>query len=150
MAKLKIDGDMLAEALESHDDGSWYLDLETGEFLLHSHFGDNDLLNEEELEAHSERYRYVEPIDSFEGFRIMEDFVETLPEGEAKHMLARALTRPKPFRNFKDDLYEVPDVRQQWFEYHHKAMWKMAEDWLRYEEIDAEMLTGPEFYKDKQ
>ena len=42
MAKVNIEWDMLLVALEFNGESSWFLDMETGEMLLVSEFGDDD------------------------------------------------------------------------------------------------------------
>ncbi len=130
---------MLTVALESsYTESDWYLDVETGEVLpFFDSFGDEEA-EREQVEENPERYRYIDPIDSHEGFRIMQDFVATLPESEAKRALERSLTRKSPFRNFKDDLYEFPDVQKQWYDFHNAALLQMAKEWLQSEQIDTE------------
>ncbi len=149
MATLRLDEDMLIEAIEGFEGADWYLDVQTGEFLFCSEYGDSDV-DPEDLEEDTERYRFIEAMDSDAAFCIMEDFVDTLPESEAKRVLAKALTRPKPFRNFKDDLCDFPDIREQWFEYHHKTVRTMAEEWLKEQQIDAELISGKEYYESRQ
>lgn len=139
MAHVKVDFDMLTVALESgHTESDWYLDLETGEVIsFFDSFGDDEV-EREQVEDNPERYRYIDPIDSHDGFRIMQDFAATLPESEAKRALARSLNRKSPFRNFKDDLYEFPDVQKKWYDFHNAALLQMAKEWLQSEQIDTE------------
>jgi hypothetical protein len=142
MAKIKIDGGMLTMALETYGEMSWYLDVETGEFIPFSEYGDNpEDIDPDDFDNNPQRYRYIEPIDSHDGFHIMQDFVETLPDSEAKRTLTKSLTRPKPFRNFKDDLYDFPQVQDQWYKYHEKNLLEIAKDWLKEQKIDAELTT---------
>ncbi|MCC6243424.1 MAG: hypothetical protein IT353_11320 [Gemmatimonadaceae bacterium] len=72
----------------------------------------------------------VEPIDSATAFTIMEDFVMLLPESVAKTSLARALERNRPFRRFKDALYDHGPLRDQWHRFHEDRMLEIARAWL--------------------
>ena len=155
MAKLRIDQSDLLMAMESHD-SSWYLDRETGEVLMVTD-DDLDLAEGEDVDPiefpdpeiaeiavaiheGSPRYVAVDPVPSHHGFRIMEDFVATLPDGAAHRELSRALDRRRPFRSFKDALHGFPDVREAWFRYQERRMLKEARGWLEVEGIDAELV----------
>lgn len=71
-----------------------------------------------------------------DGFRIMEEFVATLEEGEASRSLTRALRMRKPFRCFKDALLDFGDVRDQWFAFHNSWVEELARKFLKDEGID--------------
>ena len=147
MDKTQIDLDELVFVLEWHsDETASYLDVETGQIVAVSDLlDDEDSQSQDEIEENPGRYRYIEPIDSNESFRIMARFVDSLPEGEAQKVLAKSLQRRSPFRNFKDDLYEFGDVQKQWYKFHNEQLVQMAKEWLEAEEIDAELVsaTGP-------
>jgi hypothetical protein len=72
----------------------------------------------------------------------MARFVDSLPEGETRKVLAKSLQRRSPFRNFKDNLYEFPYVQKQWYKFHNEQLVQMAKDWLEAEEIDAELVSA--------
>jgi hypothetical protein len=147
MDKTQIDLDEFVFALEwQSDETASYLDVETGQIVRVSDlFDDADERLREQIEENPKRYRYIEPISSDEGFRIMASFVDSLPQGEARKVLAKSLQRRSPFRNFKDDLYEFDDVQKQWYKFHNGQLERMAKEWLEAEEIDAELVsaTGP-------
>ncbi|NTV75957.1 MAG: hypothetical protein HGA66_17360 [Holophaga sp.] len=127
---LRINANDLAEALESHmDEASWLVDLESGEVIL-ARPGETIDEEDEEPWEDSDRFFLICPIDSNEGFKIMEDFVDELPEGEGCRALDRALRLPKPFRSFKDTLFDFLDLREQWFKFHHARMLEHAQRWL--------------------
>ena len=122
---LRIDAGDLIEALEYHlDDASWLLDLESGEVVYATD------LPEEEDPDDPDRFLVIPAMDSFDSFQIMEDFVEGLPEGEACRALARALRLPRPFRCFKDTLFDFPALREQWFKFQQDRMLEYAQNWL--------------------
>ncbi len=147
MTKIRINLDELIFALETHDLGDAYVDRETGEVIqLASGYmtGEEEDRDElaEQIEAHEDRYLYIEPISSSEGWQIMADFVESLPDGEARFELARALRGSHPFRRFKDTLLGYPTLREQWFEFHAETMRDYAREWLEDEAIDAELYES--------
>ena len=123
-----------------------FLDRKTGEILVvmdelvADDFEEEDRELQERIESDPERYVYIDPIDSRDGFRIMEAFVGTLPESEERRTLVRALSWKKPFSNFKDALFEMPEIRQQWFEFQDRRMREYAKSWLVGMGIDAELV----------
>lgn len=147
MARIKIDMGLLAMALE---DGSgmmnYFLDKKTGKIISINEY---DIVDEDEeikkdIENDPTRFLLVEPISSNRGFRIMEEFVESLPDGEAKMILCKALSWKKPFSNFKDALCDYPDIRKQWFEFHDKVLGALATEWLKDNKVDAELAITNE------
>ena len=141
MKKLTIDPGDLIFALEDHDQAfAWFLDTETGEVVSYSQW---DPIKEEKeirerVEAGGDRYLEIEPLSSHEGFRFMEDFIDTLPDGEAARELWDSLDGSRPFRRFKDTLTDYPEVREQWFRYQERRQLAYAADWLHVEGIEPE------------
>jgi hypothetical protein len=131
-AHLSLSAQDLMAALEENPMlASWFIDLETGEF--HRRPEDEAFLDEEddpEFFEDSARSLVVEPIGSHESFRIMEAFVEGLPDGELARSLDRALRMRHPFRAFKDTLLDFPAERQRWFQFHDARMLEQAQEWL--------------------
>ena len=146
MMAIRIDTDMLIAALEDHNyEIHHYLDKKSGEIVSITEL---DMPEEDELkqsiEAGTERYMYIEPIDSSESFRVMEEFVGQLEEGNIQNELFQALRRRKPFRQFKDTMYQYPGIKEEWFWYHDQRMTEIASHWLEDHSIDAELLPVPE------
>ncbi len=143
LPQIKIDMGELAMALEDNSGMmNRFLDKKTGEIVFTSEY---DMIDEDEeikkrIENDPNRYIWIEPVSSNRGFRIMEEFVESLPDGEAKMILCKALSWKKPFSNFKSALCDYPDVRERWFEFHDKALGELATEWLMDEEVDAELV----------
>ncbi len=149
MERIRVDVEDLIVAMQTHDgDIDYYLDRKTGGFLLSlagmcttDETGDDEVDVDEILDAEPDRYRYVEPVASSRAFRVMEEFVEDHAPAGAKDRLWRALEGRKPFRQFKDTLETLGDVRDQWFVFEEKTYTVFAERWLEEEEIDAELFT---------
>jgi len=55
--------------------------------------------------------------ESHESFQIMADFAESVDDSRLQEKLIKALNRPKPFQNFKWQINNSGDYRQQWFDY---------------------------------
>lgn len=136
---LKIKRGDLIEALNTEVDlygGGWFLDTETGDILLKSD-GVDDL--PEDLEDNP-RFYSIEPISSRESFHIMEAFVENLGSSQIAERLEAVLKRPKPFRCFKDTLYDYPNLPEAWFAFEQKKLERLAEQWCEQNGIDVEWI----------
>jgi hypothetical protein len=71
----------------------------------------------------------------------MLDFIEQMPPCESRDRLTRAVQHGKPFRRFKDEVLDYPDIRQDWFAFHQRVLLEHARKWLRDEDIDADLKT---------
>lgn len=133
-----LDLDMIAMAMQ--DDGSlgtnYLLDTETGEVIMYGFDSDTD----DEIDIEDEKYVGIDRIESYESYQHMEDFTVELPEGEARRQLEQALIRSKPFRHFKDALYDFPEVQKDWYKFKDDAMARIIVRWL----VDEKLITDPE------
>jgi Uncharacterised protein family (UPF0158) len=113
----------LALALEDHSpDHHWQVDLHTGE--IEPRFGraqNGDRGNGSIV---------IEPLPSGVGYGDMEDFVMSVRDPRARHMLSRAITGRGAFRRFKDSLMDYPELRRAWFAFHDARSERRAIDWL--------------------
>lgn len=150
MARIHISLDELANALEDHCFFThYYLDRETGEIIIQS---ENDLSEREEIVGEiespfpvyddGERYIPIEPMESRRGLDIMESFAESVEDGETRRRLLGALSRKKPFRSFKDVLYDYPDLGERWRATNRVIINTIAEEWLKYNRIDIELIPS--------
>lgn len=125
-----VDLGALAEALEDHsDETSWYLEP-SGAVV--PWFDDSDDPCPDESGSF-----YIDPIDSGEAYRDMEDFVACVPDRRAADLLSRAIEGRGAFRRFKDTLFGFPELRQTWFEFHDVRMRRRAVEWLRDSDLVA-------------
>jgi yecA family protein len=148
MKKLPVDLDELALALESNDSGCdlgvYWFDTSTGDVL----FVSNDLEEDEELrdqiaENTPGRFVRIDSIGSRAELRMMEDFVRTLPPGQARDTLEFSLRGPRPFRQFQDSLNDKK-VRERWFAFRREAVRRSAIAWLAELGIRAEGVEDSE------
>ena len=142
---LRIDEDDLIDALSDHNpDVSWYLNQQSGEVIpvFRDMFfpGDEEYIDEEAL-SEDPRYLLVEPLSSRDGYRWMEKFSAQVDDADLRRRLERALDRPRPFRGFKDVLYDYPAERDQWFEYERLRQREAAQEWLTFNGITAELVS---------
>ena len=82
-------------------------------------FADKELWEDDinEIESNFDSYLQFEPMNSNEGFRLMQEFVETIDDNEIKSKLELGLSLSKPFRNFKDILENYNEYRVKWFSF---------------------------------
>ena len=148
MKKLPVDLDELALALETNDSGydlaAYWFDTRTGDVL----FVSNDLEEDQELrdqigEDASGRFVRIGSIDSRTGFRMMEDFVRTLPASRVRDKLESSLHGPRPFRRFEDSVNDE-NLREQWYAFRDEAVRRSAIAWLADLGIQAEGVEDSE------
>ncbi len=70
----------------------------------------------------------------------MEQFVINLPESEDQNLLTKVLSWKNPFSNFKSALLDMGDLRQHWFDFRNKEIHKLMVEWLKSEDICAELV----------
>jgi hypothetical protein len=128
---LGIDLADLANALDDHSDLAWYLDTKTGEVLPVPDDVDDDLLPvpREEL-VESERFVYVEPIESEFGWGEMRDFAGRVADQHLRGLLEVALAGKGAFSRFRAVLANHPQERAQWFAGHDRWVEEQARVWL--------------------
>ncbi len=88
--------------------------------------------DQKELEENSADYIEFEGFESRESFRIMEDFASTVDDSKLRDSLINALHKRKPFANFKWQIDNSGDYRQQWFDYKNKRYIEHVKDQLEY------------------
>ncbi|MCF8568272.1 UPF0158 family protein [Alicyclobacillus tolerans] len=141
MLKVSVNLDELCDANEMNSDEiSHYLDVNTGEILMRmdpllTGYKDEDL--EEELED-EERYLELPTIASRDAYGLMVDFVETVKSTELQDRLNTALNGRKPFRTFKDVLFDFPEDRENWFKFERETHRREILKWLEDENITIE------------
>jgi len=141
MLKVSVSLDELCDAYEMNsNEVSHYLDVTTGEILMRmdpllTGYKDEDL--EEELED-EERYLELPTIASRDAYGLMVDFVETVTSPELQDRLNAALNGRKPFRTFKDVLFDFPEDRENWFKFERETHRREMLKWLEDENITIE------------
>jgi Uncharacterised protein family (UPF0158) len=113
---LTIDLEELTWALNARDplgESSHWLNIESGTIL--SLIGPDADDEADEDPRDDDRWLFIEPIESSEAFRVMEDFVDQCGNDRLARALGRALRQRKPFSRFKDALAARPAQREAWF-----------------------------------
>jgi len=137
--KLELDWEGLAVAFENQLPHSHsFLDLETGKVLT---INNSDAVPDPPDPA--EKYLYIQPRPSREGYRTMQNFIQTLDDALLIERLTNALVGKGAFRRFKDQLLNYPEVRQQWFAYKDAEVYNYIRDWLESRGIEPSNEPPP-------
>ncbi len=70
-----------------------------------------------EIEENWDNYVEFEGMSTHESFRIMADFAENIDNDKLQERLINALNKSKPFGNFKWQIDNSGDYRQEWFDF---------------------------------
>jgi uncharacterized protein UPF0158 len=144
---IRIELEEIIEAMQdSNEEFTHYLDRTTGAILMviDPDYVDTEDLEEDvaaKIEENPDRYLEVPPTRSSDAFRIMESFADA-QSGSAKAALKQALDGRKPFRRFQDALHDLGPLRDEWFKFERSEFGELARKWLRFEDIDAELIDS--------
>jgi phosphoribosylpyrophosphate synthetase len=162
LKKLKVDIDEIGWYMETQDrfDTEVFLDLETGEIVA----VDLELLDrvdngepfeeltewskeeikqcEEILFSDTERYVCIPTIDSYEVYRWMQEFANSVNDVLLKEKLAIALDGKGAFRRFKNVLDNYPEYREKWFKFKREKLNKEIVEWLHSIGVEPEDKSG--------
>ena len=83
-----------------------------------------------EIEANYDRYIVIERMDSRDSFKVMERFTECVSDDALRAALLTALTKRKPFSNFKFEIDNSGTFRQKWFDFQKEQVVKWVKDQL--------------------
>lgn len=123
----------VAFAMESYNVRS-FLHLDTREViqLPISNWIDDEWCKStrEKIEKNPSRYIEIDPLVSQDAFELMMDFARQVRDPKLKMKLMDALGRNKPFYNFKNILYDYPEVLQDWHIEKYTFYYAKAEEWL--------------------
>ena len=84
------------------------------------------------------RFESVPRVDSHEGYRDMEDFIDSLANQRLAELLSVAINGRGAFRRFKDVLARYPREREQWFQFQNQRLRQRALEWLAEIEVQPE------------
>ena len=133
MPTLNVDlGDIALAMNSAYGEIEHFLDLETGDLVLIS-----DGISAEDdpritLVEQDDGSRFVEipgwPAN--EGYRDMEDFIETVADGRLQEQLDQVIQGKGAFRCFKDTLLDYPQERERWFGFRNQREQERVVNWL--------------------
>ncbi len=79
----------------------------------------------------------IEPMETWESFKIMENFIYEIPDKNFQQNLVGILNRKRPFAHFKAAI-DNSDYRQQWFDFKGKMHEEYVMAQLEVEKIPVE------------
>jgi hypothetical protein len=91
----------------------------------------------EEIENEWTDYIIVQKMESFEAFKVMEDFCDDLEDEPLKEDLLKILNRKSHFANFKIEI-DSSDYREKWFSFRQRKYEEYVMRRLESEEIEFE------------
>ncbi|GMA62925.1 UPF0158 family protein [Alicyclobacillus fastidiosus] len=145
MIRVPADLNELCDAFAvNNEEIEHYLDIETGKVIMWMDpiaTGIRDEELDDELEnGFGERYFHLPKIESREAYQLMVEFTEALTFSSLRDRLEAALSGRKPFRAFKDVLYDFPEEREQWFTFERNAHRRQVLQWLELNHIILDSL----------
>jgi hypothetical protein len=72
----------------------------------------------------------IKSLESFENFKIMEQFIDQITDTQFKAELINSLQKKKPFQNFKH-LIDNSNFRQKWFDFKKIELERIVENQLK-------------------
>jgi hypothetical protein len=130
---LPLDLDDLSELLEaSLGEEGGRIDLQTGEVWRAStmeYFAEAEPEKAPDFED-PDRWLYVGPEGSEEGYRDMEDFIATVDDAGRADRLGIAIEGRGAFRRFKDTISRWPDEKERWYRFSDERRRGRARQWL--------------------
>lgn len=129
--RLTIDLEELVDAFEESDImHHFFIDTEKNKLIYINEAIDEDA-SEQLDKMDDDRYLMIPVRLPQDNFMIMETFVyEKIQDNKIAEKFNQALERKKPFRNFKDLLFDYPDLREQWLAYKDHYFRNETINWL--------------------
>jgi hypothetical protein len=139
--RMQLMDELIDAYLDNHLEHPYYLDLQTGEVVLdlnESYTGEPGIdWDDEESEG---RFVGIPKIDSSEAYAVMTKFAKST-ESDPDNLLLAALDRNRPFRGFKDTLYDL-NLWDPWNQFELKHAEEAIREWLEEEGLDYEQLNS--------
>lgn len=139
--QMQLMDELIDAYLDNNLEHPYYLDLQTGEVVLNldeTYTGEPGIdWDDEESE---ERYVYIPKIESSEAYRVMKKFAQST-ESDPDDMLLAALDGYKPFRGFKDTLYDL-NLWDSWNHFERELAEEAIRVWIEEEGLDYEELNS--------
>ncbi|MFD0870221.1 Uncharacterised protein family (UPF0158) [Chlamydia abortus] len=137
---MKLMDELVDAYLDNNFEHPYYLDLYTGQVILdidEAYTGEPGI--DWDDEENEERYIDIPKIDSNEAFYVMTKFAQRT-ESDPEDRLFDALNGHRPFRRFKDVLYEL-DLWDEWNKFEYKHAEEMIKSWMERLDIDYNELN---------
>ena len=129
----------IVDAIESTDQYSeYFLDRVTGKIVWVSDMAMTCDEKEQICDRLDEHGFYRLPSShDIHDYGIMEDFISSLPAGEAREKLTVSINGSGAFRRFKDTVYHL-GLDQSWYEWRDNTYRRLAVEWCKENGIEWE------------
>lgn len=97
----------------------------------------DDPLKEKIEEDYGTRYIPIPTIPSWESYKVMEDFIETVEDENLQEKLYIAIDGKGAFRRFKNVLLYYSEKRERWFKFRDAKLMEHIMKWLDDEGIEV-------------
>jgi hypothetical protein len=137
---MQLMDELIDAYLDNNFEHPYYLDLHIGQVILdmdESYTGEPGINWDDE--ENDERYIDIPKIDSNEAFYVMTKFAHRT-ESDPENKLFDALNGNKPFRRFKDKLYEL-DLWDEWNKFEHQFAEEEIQSWMERFELNYNELN---------
>ncbi len=122
------------------DDVTRYLNISTGRIAVHTNFGGGFDETGRQIESRNafDSAEYVEITGTltYEAYRDMEKFKETVKDKYLRAKLGAVLTKPNPFSSFKQALLENPEENGRWYKFRRECIRQRIYTWLEENNLD--------------
>jgi len=98
----------------------------------------------EELEKNGDHYVSIDKMSSNDSYTIMERFVDEVADESIKKRLTHALEKNKPFHNFKYEIDQLDEERDQWFKFKSDQYNKWVEREIKFSLNDDDNVDDDE------
>lgn len=126
----------------SSDEMTYYLNIETGKVAMYSNLSGGFDEDGNEIKGSNafadEKYVEISGTHSYEIFRDMEGFVESIAEASLKLKLTQILKARGAFRAFKEELMHHPLEQERWLRFRKECMLQRVHDWLEENDLELE------------
>ena len=140
---MKITSEKINEIAQELEAGmKVYLNRETLEIkpiLDWEDISDNEIWEEEVEDILKEwsSYLVISKMESWEAFRVMEEFADSVDDEVFREGLIKILNRKSPFANFKAEVESSP-YRQNWFDFRLKKYEEYVKEHLEIEDFSVD------------
>jgi len=143
---MKLTDQQIKEIADNLDSGMrCFFNKQTGEIKTILNFdswigADEEPWTEEnkEIEENWGDYFEFENMSSNDSFNLMADFAASIDNPKLQDRLVNALNKSKPFSNFKWQIDNSGEYRQQWFDYKNKRYIEWVKDQIELLNINAD------------
>jgi hypothetical protein len=95
----------------------------------------------QQADQYLKRFLAIPLAASSETYQDMVAFTDTVTHPHLRKQLEMALNGRRPFRRFKDALYDYPKERERWFNFSSQCWRRRIDDWLKKEGLLNEDVT---------